>query len=165
MIETIDNFLNDRDYEQIAQIVMGNNFPWYFNPSVADDTDTFFPYFTHTFYDNRIPKSNFFNGLLDPLLNKLNIDLIIRIKANLFQKTEELYKYKSHVDYKFKHYSAVYSINTCDGGTIVEDEFIKSVANRLVIFHGNIPHQSTTCTDASARVNIQMNWVQPSESI
>ena len=36
---------------------------------------------------------------------------------------------------------------------------INSVANRLITFDGSIEHASTDCTNATARVNINFNYL------
>ena len=49
-------------------------------------------------------------------------------------------------------------LNTNNGKTILNDEVeIDSIANRLLVFDGDIPHCSTTCTDEKVRLNVNVN--------
>ena len=69
-----------------------------------------------------------------------------------------------HVDYPFPHRNAVFSINTCDGYTKLEDGTkVESVANRMVTFPGNIEHRGTSCTDKKIRVVINFNYFSGKE--
>ena len=73
-------------------------------------------------------------------------------------ETEKLIKHNEHQDYPFSHCGAVFSLNSCDGGTFIQNEFVKAEENRIVLFDPFTPHSSTTCTDAQARFNINLNW-------
>ena len=35
--KVIDNFLSKEDFNKIKEVIIGSNFPWYFNPSVSDE--------------------------------------------------------------------------------------------------------------------------------
>jgi hypothetical protein len=53
----------------------------------------------------------------------------------------------------------VFSLNTCDGFTSLEDGTkIESIENRLLLFDSNKPHASSTCTNAKARFNMNFNY-------
>ena len=52
----------------------------------------------------------------------------------------------------------MFSINTNDGGTILSGNKIDSIENRVVLFDGNKPHSSSTCTNQKARFNINFNY-------
>ena len=164
-MKVIDNFLSEDDFQSIQHVLMGARIDWHYNSSVAFlEEKTNLCYFTHAFYDRNMPLSDFFTqGLLSPLLSKLQIEFFIRVKGNLYPSTEKIQYHSEHVDYPFKHKAALFSINTCDGETTIGKEKIKSVANRVILFDGNIPHYSSTCTDQPARININLNWLQPSE--
>ena len=49
-LEVIDNFLDEKEFKNIQNIIMGNNFPWYFNNYITDEKDVNNFYFTHSFY-------------------------------------------------------------------------------------------------------------------
>ena len=82
----------------------------------------------------------------------------IRIKANLYPRTDTIIHHKDHVDYTFEHKAAILYLNTNDGFTVIGDKKIESVANRMLLFNPQIPHHSTTCTDTQFRSNINFNY-------
>jgi hypothetical protein len=63
-----------------------------------------------------------------------------------------------HNDFPFEHKGAILSLNTCDGGTWVENKFVKSEENQVIFFDPSKPHCSTSCTDNQVRVNIILNY-------
>ena len=136
---------------------MSDNFPYYFNNTVVDEKDTKNFYFVHTLYDQNVVNSDFFKTI-DPLINKLNILFLRRIKVNCYTRTDKLIKHKPHKDLPMPHEGAIFSLNTCNGGTYVGKKFIKSVANRILLFDPSVSHSSTNCTDQQARFNININW-------
>ena len=156
-MKIIDNFLPKEEFKKIQDTMLSNSFPYYFNGFVADDWDNKNFYFNHNIYKDNIPRSEFFDAL-HSVYNKLNVRALYRVKANCFPKTDKLIKYGEHVDCKFKHKGAIYSINTCNGGTIVGGKFVPSIENRMLLFDSSKPHQSTNCTDEQCRVNINFNY-------
>ncbi len=136
--------------------------PWFFQSSISNrgviENKLF--YMTHVFYSNSVPKSEFFNELV-PLLQKLGARCLIRIKGNLYPNTEILHEHPMHFDYKFCHSGAILSLNTCDGYTKLKDGTkIDSVANRMLLFDPTEEHCSTTTINVSARINININYIQ-----
>ena len=96
---------------------------------------------------------------LKPLIDKLNVKSLIRIKANLYHKTEKLIFHKPHLDYDFKHKGAILYLNTCNGYTVLNGGTkIKSVENTLLLFDSSKTHNSTNCTDKKIRLNININY-------
>ena len=84
---------------------------------------------------------------------------LIRIKGNLYMKTTKIFNHNPHRDYPFKHNGAIFYINSNDGKTVLENgEEIDSVANRLLLFDSSKPHNSTSCTNAKCRINININY-------
>ena len=96
-----------------------------------------------------------------PLLGKLEVDHLLRIKANLYPSSETLQEHIMHVDFDYSHCTALFSLNTCDGYTKLKDGTkINSVANRVLLFDASEEHCSTTTTNVSARINININYIQ-----
>ena len=155
---TINNFLSKKDFTTIKNTIESENFPWYYNHKITDKTDDVEQgYFTHLFYDQHIP-SHYFK-CLKPLIDKLKVKSIIRIKANLYHKTEKLIFHKPHLDYDFKHKGAILYLNTCNGYTVLNGGTkIKSVENTLLLFDSSKTHNSTNCTDKKIRLNININY-------
>ena len=159
MVKVVDNFLDNNSFKQLKEIVMGKTFPWYFESvinskhSKIDNT----LYFVHIAYHHSAT-SSFYETLKDMFWDKLKIKSLIRIKVNCYPKTDKLHINEKHIDYNFKHKAAVFSLNTNDGGTILSGNKIDSIENRVVLFDGNKPHSSSTCTNQKARFNINFNY-------
>ena len=154
-----DNFLNPIDFENLKNLVMGDTFPWYFSENVAhsgkDDTHFFW---CHMFFGQGNLGSPYVK-LLDPLLKKLKIKAVIRVKANLYPNQGKMIEHTQHADFPFKHKAALFSLNTCDGFTVLKDGTkIQSVANQVLLFDASQPHHSSTCTNTKVRCNINVNY-------
>ncbi len=160
----IKNFLDKETFTFIQQKTMGRglnrcDMAYFFNSTVAyDDEKTNQCYFTHSLYEYDQPQSGFFESILVPLAKRLDLKSLIRAKVNLYPKTEKVVEHDSHTDLSFPHLGCVYSINTNDGYTRLGDIKIPSIENQALIFDSSKPHNSTTCTNALARFNININY-------
>ena len=132
-MKIIDNFLPEEEFKRIQAALLSNDFPYYFNGFVADDWDNKNFYFNHNIYKDHRPRSEFFEALHNIYI-KLDVRALFRVKVNCFPRTEKLIKYGEHKDTEFKHKGALFSINTCNGGTLIGKKFIPSVANRMLLF-------------------------------
>ena len=164
-MKVIDNLLDEKDLDLIqnAFIYENGGLPWYFNNyvtrNVSDD-----PYycFTHHFLINN-EKSDWFH-LLQPLLKILreadDVKHFIRVKGNMYPSTPKIIHHESHVDTPYQHRGAIFYVNTNDGLTMLEDGTkVESIQNRLLLFDPSKTHNSTSCTDAKVRVNINFNYI------
>jgi hypothetical protein len=166
--KVIDNFLTEEYFDSLVTLFTdkektGNkNMPWFFQSSISNYNvveDKLF-YMAHMFYESNLSTSNLYEKLI-PLLEELKAGCLIRIKANLYPNTETLHEHVMHADYDFPHSAAILSLNTCDGYTKLEDGTkIESVANRILLFDASKKHCSTTTTNVSARINININYIQ-----
>ena len=186
--EVIDNFLDEEYFDSLVKLITykgsvntNTQWPWYLTNKITKNHDhnlnNLF-YMTHLIYLDNEPISHFY-GEFFPFLEKLgsvsntyrpiphtfatrqsgNIPGLIRIKANLFPNTEILHEHEMHTDYSFSHNAAVFSLNTCNGYTKLEDGTkVDSVANRLLLFDASEKHCSTTTTNDIARFNININF-------
>ncbi len=161
--EVIENFLPKKEFEELKK-ELNTGIPWFYLSSVADPEDTggnnnSYYYFIHTFYNNLTPQSPKFDFVI-PLINKLNMKALMRVKANLYPSSPKLIEHGSHVDFPFEHKGALFSINTCDGYTVLDDGTkIGSVENRLLLFDSSKEHSSSTCTNDKVRMNININFM------
>ena len=159
--EVIDNYLPQEQFENIRDIMMGSNFPWYYNPNVAHENEDKYinsMYFTHTFCIDSVATSGFFDSIL-PLLRKMNVKAMVRVKGNMYPNVGSLLENDRHVDFDFPHKAAIFYINTNNGPTTLEDGTkIESVENRILFFDPSKEHYSTHCTDQKIRVNININY-------
>jgi len=156
-----DNYLDEAEYKNLKKIMLGGNFPWSFHETVSSYNDQHKSHFfwTHVFFSRDAGILSPFFKTLNPILKKLEIKALIRVKANLYSNQGKIEEHEKHIDYDFKHKGALFSLNTCNGFTMLEDNTkIKSVGNRILLFDPSIPHQSSTCTDTNVRVNININY-------
>ena len=158
--KVIDKFLPKDVFLNLKKHLLSDSFSWFYNTTVAykgvEDKEKSI-YFTHLFF-NIINNSEAFI-LVKDILEKIDLKSIIRVKANLYPKTNKLIVHDNHVDFKFKHKGLIYYINTNNGLTILKNKIkIKSIENRALFFEPHIEHCSTTCTDEKIRVNINFNY-------
>jgi len=166
-MEIIDNFLEKEPFKKIQQTLMGKDFAWFYQKTSNYKNDGI-SQLTHSFYNFELPNrinSPFFK-MLNSVIDKLEIVALIRIKANLTYPSVEYQP--MHTDYPFKNImSAIYYINSNDGGTKIkqiqlasnEDKIIQSKENRMVIISGDTPHAVVRHTDDKiGRIVINFNY-------
>ena len=165
MYELKDNFLEDKEFKIIQDLLMGPELSWSCQEVLAHKNEIVKDgYFIHTFFLNqpeytRGTYSNQYN-IFEPLLEKMNVDVLIRLRANNYPRTQKMVQHSFHVDYPFPHKTAIFGINTNNGFTMIEkNKKIKSKANRMILLDGETRHCSTTCTDVRSRVNVIINYV------
>ena len=156
-MKVIDNFLSPYHFKELQSFLMSDHFPWYYNPIVDYDNHLFDIFdldsyqFVHDF--------SLSDKVLNPIIEKLKIKKVIRIKANLNPRTSEVITRKFHVDTNEKCKTAILYLNTSDGYTEFEDgSRVDSRANRMVIFDSQTMHRGTTCTNQKTRVVINFNY-------
>ena len=71
--KVIDNFLPQDYFDQIVDVFENQSIAWFWSDCVAYDADDSEFYFTHTFYKDHTPNSDYFS-MFDPLLKKLNCE-------------------------------------------------------------------------------------------
>jgi hypothetical protein len=168
--ELNDDFLELEEFKKIQNVFLSKNLPWFLEPHININSENhhlnkkYDYYFSHIFYldhnDQGILKSPFLN-IMEPLLNKLNIKYLKRIKVNLYPSSETILEHAKHIDYDFKHTTALFYINTNNGYTNLQNKNkILSVENRYLKFDGNLEHNSSTCTDQKYRITVVLNYVE-----
>lgn len=160
MVEIIDNFLEEDDFNLIKNIFLGETINWFYSKNIQQDikeTEFGHNFLCHMIYRNDQITSQHFQ-MLQPVLEKLNPKALIRIKANMYLNQGKYIIHRSHQDFPFEHKTALYYLNTNNGHTIIGDKKIESVANRVILFDGSVEHSSTNCTDANRRLNINFNY-------
>jgi len=159
--KVIDNFLPEEEMVKLDNLILRDvEFPWYYQPNISfeeyESKGPFF-YMVHLFYTNYKPNSAYFPFVV-PLINKLKPNALIRVKANFYPNQGRQNLDEMHVDYPFKHKGAIFSINTCNGGTLLSDKTLIK-RNRVLLFDPSNYHDSINCTDNNkARINININY-------
>ena len=119
----------------------------------------------HSFCDSFNRSSNV--DILNPIVKKLNIIALYRIKANLeLYRGEERHYSEFHYDYTNSSgtpnkdmTTSIFYMNTNNGYTEFKDGTkIESVANRMVSFDCSIEHAAVSCTNQDRRVLINFNY-------
>ena len=165
-LELIDNFIDKDSLKELQGLFWSNDFPWFYDDAVNYPGDGYYQ-FTHVFYQYDLQKSEFL-PTLKPILHQLYLkgDLysLVRIKANLLNRTALNIEHGLHIDLpdlKDHHTSktAIFYLNTNDGYTKFEDgTIIESVENRVIVFDSRLKHTGSTCTDEKTRVVINFNY-------
>lgn len=171
MIEIIDNFLDSEDYLKIDKILNSSEFPWYFQPTITNDSEEKTTgQFTHILYQENVgATSEWYNTFLVPIVNKLfgkmksRSVILLSAKMNLNPMRESNTRIGSyHTDWKIpgKNFkTAIYYCNTNNGYTKITNQKIDCVSNRLIIFDGNEKHVGYACTDEQTRMIININYL------
>ena len=124
-------FLTKEELDIVSNVVLGNNFPWFYEPIATTDK---FQLFCHTLikrYDvnKEEPVQNseifpFFNNILLRFCNKnkIKINKITRAVINLTSHHNEYKTADPHVDHNFKHKAFMIYLNDTQGDTIIYDK-------------------------------------------
>jgi hypothetical protein len=172
--KVIDNFLPKAEFNEIKNTLMSDMFPWFYNDNKVSKTENvlfedgedgskYNFQFTHTFYGNMYPQSNYCFELFSPMLEIINPKALVRIKSNLTPPTPKKIIYGYHTDLPNTPKNlktAVYYVNTNDGLTLFKDgPTVESVENRLLIFDSDLLHTGTSSTDIS-RCVVNLNFFE-----
>ena len=174
-IKVIDNWLTTSDFLVIKDLFHSPDTSWFRVPGISDNTltmeflnplDNYM--FAHLVYDHYVPLSDAFTRIKDivePALKKqLGHDFrqIVRIKCNLYPRTSEVQTHPWHTDANdiLGLRGCLLALNTNDGFTGFEDGTeVDSVENRAIFFDSTERHHSTSCSNASFRLNMNINYV------
>ena len=163
-MEIVDNYLDETSFKLLNETMSSDMFPWFFNdyklhpkPNIGDDS--LFDYqFTHVFYKDFKINSNYFDTLY-PLILKMNIKALVRIKANLNPVSDKLIEYEKHKDQEnFNCRGAIYYVNSNNGYTMFDNEKVEAKENRIVFFNTNTLHSGSNSTDCKNRMVINFNY-------
>lgn len=166
-MEVIHNFLPKDAHQKIKSVLCNLDefsyvhFPWHLSRNVAstDSNNNKEFYMYHPFYWDHAPTSEWFDELVIPLVNQLQTKSLMRVKANLYPRTESILEHDPHIDDDFSHKGAVYFVNNNNGYTTTSDGTrVPSVENSILLFDPSEPHFSSTCTDDKFRITINVNY-------
>ena len=176
-MKLIDNFLTEKEFVALRDVIMAPDFDWHFSPG-NDETDeerSSPGLFTHIIHGENDPFGHssscfrlLFCSLLSsgqfPGLNGNGVNLV-RIRLNLNCKFPEPCKYHYHLDMSLgpaaeRWTTAILYINTNNGYTEFENgTIVESVANRLVAFPAVWMHRGVSQTDEETRILINFNYL------
>jgi len=154
-----DDLISEKWLEDIKFNLTSNIFAWYIQPNVSPGTNDLYNfYLAHTFYENnKVNSDHFFR--INPILDSIKMSKLIRLKANLYAKTDTIIEHAKHIDYETEGKTAIFYVNENNGFTNLNDEIkIESKKNRLLTFDNEILHNSSTCTNDKYRLTIVINY-------
>tara|TARA_B000000609_G_scaffold119165_1_gene93177 strand:- start:188 stop:697 length:510 start_codon:yes stop_codon:yes gene_type:complete len=154
-----DKFLDKLTFYRIQKAVFSSDTFWRCVKNISGSTSDQEKdvYFVHMIYDYGDTGSRL-GWIADILKEAIGADKLMRVKANLYPRTDTLVHHTPHIDYEFEHKGALLSLNTCNGHTKVGNEIFSSVKNRMLFFDPRVLHNSTNCTNAQFRCNININY-------
>ena len=171
-----DNFLPKEEFVALRDIFIAleplspkhtTTIPWLYSPLIINNIDeelsTSPGQFFHVVYENNVPTSGIYESHFFPILERLNVHTLTRIRVNLNPRLTEPFFTTFHTDVSDldveEFTTSIFYINTCNGYTELEDGTkIENVANRLLTFPLNTKHRGVTQTDEQTRVVINFNY-------
>lgn len=154
-----DNFLSEEENNYLYQTLTNNYFPWFYIDYIGTPNDSNRFYFTHMFVLDQKINSEFYGDIEKIILSKINYNKIYRIKANCYVKEPKNFKSEKHTDENFEHKVLIYSLNTNNGYTLLDEKVkIDSIKNRALFFNGLIEHRAVSQTDTKIRLNINITY-------
>jgi hypothetical protein len=161
-IQIQDNFFSPTVFEKFQQLMLSHEFQWYYMDYkvTEDETEDDFQ-FTHAFYQWMQPQSGYWPQLPNELIEKLNIRLLINIKAKLTTRKHEQALSKFHVDQDLPNtLTSIFYVNSNNGCTVFKTgEKIESVENRMITFPSSYEHCTLSHTDTRRRVLLNINYI------
>lgn len=142
MIKVIDNFLNDKDFDEIKKTF--ENFYWYYLNNISnyyDKSKIFNRFgFYHVFirygiYTNT-PYKLIIKNLLEKQLKETNCNFILRSRADMTVYHKEKIIHDPHVDFLVdrdkvtqNHISTIFYVNNSDGDTVIYKEKAHNISD------------------------------------
>lgn len=186
-MKEINNALAPHEFEELQKYIMGHEIPWYhyehltypptlpefnenhdkkrieetkklFSKGMTKEQQMYNHYMCHIVYINDKINSEFVFQKLKPLIDLINPITLIRIKINNYPQTPTVIHHQDHVDGNYKHKGALFYVNTNNGATVIENKEVASVENKLVLFDSSKIHHSTSTSDTSRRITINVNY-------
>ena len=165
-MQIIDNLMDEEYLSYLHEMTLGAEFPWYFNEAttgIHGDRDFMF---THMALRESGEEGRLF-PTLQPMIEKIRLIQpfrgVRRIKVNMYTNQGHAIHHTEHLDDEAVSSAqmmvGVFSVNTCNGGTVVDGEAVTAQANRLVLFD-NVKHHGFLQTDTAVRVCINFNFIR-----
>ena len=155
-MKIIKNFLPKKQFKNIQSILMGSEFPYYYQNNYLDEKhkgnaleDCFFVHIIKDQVDSDIIADNpTLENILDPIM------------FNFYPNQHKHIYSNWHTDQDNKNTKvAIYCVNTCNGYTELKTgEKAPSVENSIILFNANELHRSVTQTNTKRRINININY-------
>jgi hypothetical protein len=159
----LDNFLEKDTFNKFKEAIFSESLNWYFkeNQSYEEDQKNDPGFFSLNFFGNFYNDFVGLNYFLFKIYEKINCKALVQSRANLYLKQEKDNKLFFHKDFEFECSTAIFYMNTNNGGTILgrkEKIKIDNIENRILIFNSQIEHSVKYATDVQRRIIININY-------
>ena len=154
MLKTLNNPHTGK-YNELKNLVLGNEFPWYMASNPRDS----FNFYSHVFLERpdinpeakRYPRVtsqyiDLFSEVLEEIFdyNNLNVNCILRMNANAIEPQKLDQQTAWHNDHEFFHTNILIYLTDAGGDTLVETEDHSPTEDDVVIFRGSHCHRLPT---------------------
>ena len=158
----IDNFLPTDELEEIEQLLLSQQFPWFAMDGIVYEGDLD-KRMVHLLHRENF-SSKYFERFL-PIFRELRLEYVLKAKINLDIKQDKTYTF--HIDneifreYNPAFFTGIFNFTNCNGGTLFkkDNKFIESKRNRMVIFSSCLEHAGVCPTDELFRYGLNINWI------
>jgi len=160
MIKIKKNFLPEELSLKLENTITSFDFSWFLQKEISHNDKSGYCYFTHNLYENNKVNSSLYQHIMPEFLKILKAKNLIRAKLNLYTRTENIIKHIYHIDYPWKHMTALYFINDNKVPLVFKKPFKEIIPekNKCVIFNGDQEHKSSSCTDKPFRLTLNINY-------
>ncbi len=144
----IENFIDPVLFSSIRDTLTGDTFYWFYNDFVNYRPCEGYKFTNEIIKNSTLTNSIFINylNMIKPVLEKISHKKLHSVRFNLFTKTLKPQKYLIN-RYKENSKVAILFANTTDGGIEIDNAFIKSTENQLVLFDSNTEYKIVTSID------------------
>jgi hypothetical protein len=144
----INNLIDPVLFSSIRDTLTGETFFWFYNDFVNYRPCEGYKFSNEIIKDSNLTSRFFINYLqmIKPVLEKIPHKKLHSVRFNLFTKTLEPQKYLIN-HHKPNTKVAILFANNTNGGIEVDNAFIKSTENQLVLFDSNVEYKIVTPTN------------------
>ena len=155
----INNFIDPILFSSIKDTLTGDTFFWLYNDFVNYRPCDGYRFTNEIIKDSSLTHSIFINylNMVKPVLEKIPHKKLHSVRFNLFTKTLEPQKYLNNRYKKDSKVSILFANNT-NGGIKINNVFIKSTENQLVLFDSNAEYNIVTPTDNKIFTYLVINY-------
>jgi hypothetical protein len=150
MLKRLNNPTTGR-YNDLKNLVLGNEFPWYMESNPRDS----FNFYSHVFLERpeaklypRVtsPHIDLFTEVLEEIFdyNNVSVNCILRMNANAIEPQKLEQQTVWHNDHEFFHTNILIYLTDAGGDTLVETDEHSPLEDDIIIFRGSHCHKLPT---------------------
>jgi len=182
MVEVYDNVLEESQFSNLENFLMGSEFTWHFGDFNFKKENPLLYTWQHQMWSKRYSYRSHALSVVEPYIitalknSNQHFTELLRIRAVCNTATEKSYSTNPHVDMHLPHKTALLYINDSEGPTKIFQEYalitdpkyvpenltiesnIFPKRNRLIWFNGLQFHSATTPVNNARRVLLNINY-------